>query len=192
MLISGWEAVDGRWCSLGPIACVLQYMFMSGTTFPYARFPEFGSLSTLTQAVLEMIAPLLSDWPAWHSKGASSSSWAFSIWRWYCPVKETDREINHLCDTLCCDKDTLMKNMLGGKKSHTVKLSCTHNTAWRWRAPPAAPHFVFVDFLQRLNDEQFQLRKFAKINNKHSLFGGILVFQFQDGDLISCFLGCLI
>lgn len=119
MLISGWEAVDGCWRSLRPIAYVLQYMFMSGTTFPNARFPEFSSLSTLTQAVLEMIAPLLSDWPAWHSKGASSSSWAFSIWRWYCPVKETDREINHLCDTLCCDKDLLMKNMFK-KKLHSL------------------------------------------------------------------------
>lgn len=39
----------------------------------------FSSLNTLTQAVLETAAPLLSDWPAWHSKGASSSSWAFSI-----------------------------------------------------------------------------------------------------------------
>lgn len=64
MLISGGEAVDGCWRSLRPTAYVLQYMFMSGTTFPYGRFPEFSSLSTLTQAVLEMIAPLLSDWPA--------------------------------------------------------------------------------------------------------------------------------
>lgn len=38
----------------------------------------------------------------------------------------------------------------------------------------------------------FQLRKFVKINNKRSLFGGKLVFQFQDGDIICCFLGCLI
>lgn len=68
MLISGGEAVDGCWCcwcSLRPAAYVLQqFMFVSGTAFPSARFPEFSSLSTLTQAVLEMIAPLLSDRPA--------------------------------------------------------------------------------------------------------------------------------
>lgn len=105
-------------------------MFMSGTAFPSARFPEFSSLSTLTQAVLEMIAPLLSDWPAWHSKGASSSSWAFSIWRWYCPAKETDREINHLCDTLCCDKNVFVKNMFKKKqKSCRVWPSRSHAAA---------------------------------------------------------------
>lgn len=170
-------------------------MFMSGTAFPSARFPEFSSLSTLTQAVLEMIAPLLSDWPAWHSKGASSSSWAFSIWRWYCPAKETDREINHLCDTLCYDKDVLVKNMFKKKKK---KQSQSLAELFTRRCLGADEHLLQapISFMLIFNGiwimGNFQLRKFVKINNKRSLFGGKLVFQFQDGDIICCFLGCLI
>lgn len=96
MLITGQEAAC-YWTSLCHIAYILlylqKYMFMSPKHPLCSHTPWFCSLSTLTQAILEMIARLLSDWPAWHSYGASSSSWAFSIWRWYCPGTERERFI---------------------------------------------------------------------------------------------------